>query len=143
MVFVIRLNEMFPSVTPYMSEDDMVNHLKSQLQLIANERGMSTKWIINIYGINLLDCLNKSWLLLVRCYGMKKEEISKESEAEGKKVSWKTTKALDQEVMQCLLSIMSHLVGVPEIYPKVLIIGGSGRCGQGAAYILEKTGIPR
>lgn len=42
MVFVIRLNEMFPSVTPYMSEDDMVNHLKSQLQLIANERGMST-----------------------------------------------------------------------------------------------------
>ena len=42
-----------------------------------------------------------------------------------------------------LLSIMSHLVGVPEIYPKVLIIGGSGRCGQGAAYILEKTGIPR
>lgn len=45
--------------------------------------------------------------------------------------------------MQCLLSIMSHLVGVPEIYPKVLIIGGSGRCGQGAAYILEKTGIPR
>lgn len=74
---------------------------------------------------------------------MKKEEISKESEAEGKKVSWKTTKTLDQEVMQCLLSIMSHLVGVPEIYPKVLIIGGSGRCGQGAAYILEKTGIPR
>lgn len=72
---------------------------------------------------------------------MKKEEISKESEAEGKKVSWKTTKTLDQEVM--LLSIMSHLVGVPEIYPKVLIIGGSGRCGQGAAYILEKTGIPR
>ena len=101
------------------------------------------KWIINIYGINLLDCLNKSWLLLVRCYGMKKEEISKESETEGKKVSWKTTKTLDQEVMQCLLSIMSHLVGVPEIYPKVLIIGGSGRCGQGAAYILEKTGIPR
>lgn len=42
MVFVIRLNEMFPNVTPYMSEDDMVNHLKSQLQLIANERGMST-----------------------------------------------------------------------------------------------------
>lgn len=66
----LKPNEMFPSVTPYMSEDDMVNHLKSQLQLIANERG------------------------------------------------------------------------VPEIYPKVLIIGGSGRCGQGAAYILEKTGIP-
>ena len=42
MVFVIRPNEMFPSVTPYMSEDDMVNHFKSQLQLIANERGMST-----------------------------------------------------------------------------------------------------
>ena len=42
MMFVIRPNEMFPSVTPYMSEDDMLNHLKSQLQLIANERGMST-----------------------------------------------------------------------------------------------------
>ncbi|PFX35003.1 Saccharopine dehydrogenase [NAD(+), L-lysine-forming] [Stylophora pistillata] len=37
----LKPNEMFPSVTPYMSEDDMVNHMKSQLQLIANERGKS------------------------------------------------------------------------------------------------------
>lgn len=66
----LKPNEMFPSVSPYMSEDDMVNHLKSQLQSIANQRG------------------------------------------------------------------------VPEVHPKVLIIGSSGRCGQGAAYILEKIGIP-
>ncbi len=31
---------MFPSVSPYMSEDDLVNYLRSQLQLIANQRGM-------------------------------------------------------------------------------------------------------
>ena len=32
---------MFPSVSPYMSEDDLVNHLKSHLQLIAKQRGLS------------------------------------------------------------------------------------------------------
>ena len=32
---------MFPSVSPYMSEDVLVHHLKSQLQLIAKQRGMT------------------------------------------------------------------------------------------------------
>jgi len=66
----LKPNEMFPSVSPYMSEDDMVNHLKNQLQLIAKQRG------------------------------------------------------------------------VVEVQPKVLIIGSSGRCGKGAAYILERVGLP-
>ena len=35
-----RPHEMFPSVSPYMSEDDLVNHLKSQLLLIAKQRGL-------------------------------------------------------------------------------------------------------
>lgn len=66
----LRPDEMFPSVSPYMSEDDLVNHLKSQLLLIAKQRG------------------------------------------------------------------------VTEVQPRVLIIGSSGRCGSGAAYILERVGLP-
>ena len=35
------------------------------------------------------------------------------------------------------------ILGVVEVQPKVLIIGSSGRCGKGAAYILERVGLPR
>ena len=38
---------MFPSVSPYMSEDVLVHHLKSQLQLIAKQRGMFVSIIQN------------------------------------------------------------------------------------------------
>ena len=37
----------------------------------------------------------------------------------------------------------SVFVGVAEVQPKVLIIGSGGRCGRGAAYILERVGLPR
>jgi hypothetical protein len=41
-----------------------------------------------------------------------------------------------------LITVFCH-AGVPSVFPKTLIMGGSGRCGTGAAYILEKIGFPR
>ena len=39
---------MFPSVSPYMSEDVLVHHLKSQLQLIAKQRYDSSTFIFSV-----------------------------------------------------------------------------------------------
>ena len=53
--YIIRPNEMFPSVSPYMSEDDLVNHLRNQLQLVANQRGSSGVWLkINFNKANIV-----------------------------------------------------------------------------------------
>ena len=50
--------------------------------------------------------------------------------------------------MRMLLKIKKNCLnilfeGVTEVQPRVLIIGSSGRCGSGAAYILERVGLPR
>ena len=39
-VYFFRPDEKFPSCTPYMSEDSLVNDIKSQLQAIAHKRGI-------------------------------------------------------------------------------------------------------
>ena len=34
-------------------------------------------------------------------------------------------------------------VGVPEFYPRIIVMGAEGRCGKGAIEMAEKLGIPR
>ena len=35
------------------------------------------------------------------------------------------------------------LVGLPEVFPRIIVIGALGRCGKGALEIAHKLGLPK
>ena len=35
------------------------------------------------------------------------------------------------------------LIGLPEVFPRIIVIGALGRCGKGALEIAHKLGVPK